>query len=86
MNWQQIPTQTLITIVLAAVLFLLATFYIVKAAVKSALKSVRLSTNDKMVHEAIRLSNRLKIQDLLLRGVHPDRIRELQDLANNPFD
>ncbi|MGE5519418.1 MAG: hypothetical protein ACM3VS_05765 [Candidatus Dadabacteria bacterium] len=86
MDLKHIPTQLIIIILLSVIVFLIAVYYVVAAAMKKAIREIRIATRDQMVHEAIRLSNRLKIQDLLLRGVHPDRIKELQDLSNNPFD
>lgn len=81
MSWIEI-----LVILIALVIQIAVIYFIILNAVSRSIKESEIKESIKSVHEALRLNNRLLIQDLLNKGVDYKRIQQLEDLSKPAFE
>lgn len=80
------PWLEIIIILVALIINIAIIYFIILNAVSRAIDESGISNNIKSVHEALRLNNRLLIQQQLNDGVEYKRIQQLEDLDHPAFE
>ena len=77
-------SQSFLFYLLAIIMTLVLFYFLVKTAVMAAQKETREEIN--FIKEAMTIQNRLLAEDLLRKGVPMERIEELTNIEEDPFN